>query len=93
MWLRSAYFVLLLLCHNLVFDLVIDGLRNELLLDELILAGIRSAFDSLLGIRIADTRKPFQSVCRGAVEIQLFSGVEGCRIRDTQGKDRQRPQK
>jgi hypothetical protein len=47
-----------LLRHDLVFDLVVGGLRHDLLLHEFILALVRSPLDDFLGVGVAIIRPP-----------------------------------
>src|ERR1700716_1898539 len=73
--LRASYWPrlhrpLLLLGDHAVLDLVVGGLRHDLLLHQLVLALVGPALDDLLGIGVADTRDHLEIVLAGGVEIQ-----------------------
>jgi len=47
---------LLLLRHDPILDLVVGGLRDDLLLHQFVLPLVGTTFDDLLGVGIADAR-------------------------------------
>src|SRR5215475_6041939 len=71
---RSATSSLLRGDHK-VLDLVVRGLGNDLLLDQLVLTLVGPAVDDLLRVGITDSRKRLQVVGGRAIEInQLLLG-------------------
>ena len=52
--LRAQHSASLLVGDDLVLDLVVDGLWNDVLVDQLVLALVRASFDDSFGACIAD---------------------------------------
>src|SRR5205814_10299445 len=61
---------LLLLRDDVVLDLVVGGLRDDLLLDQVVLPPVRTVVDDLLGIGLADPGEALQLVRGGAVDVE-----------------------
>src|SRR5206468_10070477 len=61
---------LLLLRDDVVLDLVVGGLRDDLLLDQVVLPPVRTVVDYLLGIGLADPGEALQLVRGGAVDVE-----------------------
>src|SRR5262249_25560422 len=73
-----------LLRDDQVLDLVVGGLRDDLLLDQLVLPLEGPGVDDLLGVGVADPGERLQLVHGGAVEVErrgLRSGALGGRRR------------
>src|SRR5438132_10523880 len=67
--------VLLLLGDDLVLDLVVDGLWDDVLLDQLIFPLVRPPFDDGFGACIADAFEGHQLVGFGTVDVDLVVGL------------------
>src|SRR5262252_7739166 len=74
---------LLLLRDDEVLDLVVGGLRNDLLLDEVSFLGVRAAVDDFLGILFADAREGVELVLGRRVDVHKLcgGGCSGLRLR------------
>ena len=59
----------LLFCHDLVFNFVVGGLRNNLFLDQLIFPSVRPTFDDLVSIGITNAGEPFELICLCTVQV------------------------
>ena len=71
--------ILLLLGDDLVLDVIIDALRNDVLLHQLILALVRAAFDDAGAAHVANTLECAELFLRGTVDVEQFhfSGRSG----------------
>ena len=88
---RNAYFFLVafgLLGDDHVLDFVVGGLRDDILVHQIVFAGIGAAGDDFSRIRIANPRERFQLIrrCRVDVDKSGFGGAEvsrrGLRLRE-----------
>lgn len=91
---------LLLFGNDQILDLIVGGLRNDLLVNKVGLLGVRTAVDDLLGVGRANTGKRVELLFRGGIDVdeigrgssgRLFRGGAGLRVRhgnaDAQDED------
>src|SRR5215831_8659021 len=71
---ESGRYNLLLLRNHQARDLLVRGLGQDLLGDQVGLLCIGAAVDDLLGIGIADARQRLQLIERGGVDVHSFFG-------------------
>src|SRR5580692_7912103 len=60
-------------CDDLVFDLVVGGLRKDAAGDELVLGGVGTAIDDSLGIGVANAGEGLELVGSSGVNVQRSS--------------------
>jgi hypothetical protein len=59
--------------NNLLFNLVVSGLRDHLLNYQVTLRAVRTIVDNLLRIGVADSGKRLQLLFGGRVNVELLS--------------------
>src|SRR5581483_4165154 len=59
---------------DLVFDLVVSGLRNDLLYHQVALGAIRPVVNDLLRQRLADAGQGLKLLLGGRIDVQLLTG-------------------
>src|ERR1700746_1683902 len=63
---------------DLVFDLVVDALRENAASDQLVLGGIGAAVDDALRVGVADTGDRLELIGGGGVDVQRRCGGFRC---------------
>src|SRR2546422_8662553 len=69
---RQRLLLLPLVGDDVVLDLVVRGLRDDVLADQLVLPLVRTVLHDLLGVGLADPGQRLEVGLRGAVEVELL---------------------